>query len=64
MCEVRKADVQRMTEEEAKVVIRTPGYPNVAEVLEAFDVAYEVLGKDASLTDIYRWAEGGQFRDS
>ena len=53
-----------MTEEEAKVVIRTPGYPNVAEVLEAFEVAYEVLGKDASLTDIYRWAEGGQFRDS
>ena len=42
-----------MTEQEAKVVIRTPGYPNVAEVLEAFDVAYEVLGKDASLqTDI------------
>ena len=64
MCEVRKADVQRMTEEEAKVVIRTPGYPNVAEVLEAFEVAYEVLGKDASLTDIYRWADNRQFRDS
>ena len=53
-----------MTEQEAKVVIRTPGYPNVAEVLEAFEVALSVLGKDASLTDIYRWAEGGQFRDS
>lgn len=53
-----------MTEEEAKVVIRTPGYPNVAEVLEAFDVAYEVLGKDASLTDIYRWADNRQLTES
>lgn len=64
MCEVRKTDVQRMTEQEAKVVIRTPGYPNVIEVLEAFDVAYEVLGKDASLTDIYRWADNRQFTES
>ena len=64
MCEVRKADIQRMTEEEAKVVIRTPGYPNVAEVLEAFEVAYSVLGKDASLTDIYRWADNRQLTES
>ena len=64
MSEVRKTEVHGMTEQEAKVVIRTPGYPNVAEVLEAFEVALSVLGKDASLTDIYRWAEGGQFRDS
>ncbi len=47
-----------MTEEEAKVVIRTPGYPNVAEVLEAFEVAYNVLGRDATLAEIYRWADG------
>lgn len=64
MCEVRKADVQRMTEEEAKVVIRTPGYPNVAEVLEAFEVAYSVLGRDASLNEIYRWAENRQLTES
>ena len=63
MCEVRKTDVQRMTEEEAKVVIRTPGYPNVIEVLEAFDIAYEVLGQDATLNEIYKWAEN-KFIDS
>lgn len=57
MSEVRENEVQGMTEEEAKVVIRTPGYPNVAEVLEAFDVAYEVLGQDATLTEIYKWAD-------
>lgn len=64
MSEVRKAEVQRMTEEEAKVVIRTPGYPNVAEVLEAFEVALSVLGKDASLADIYRWADNRRFTES
>lgn len=53
-----------MTEQEAKVVIRTPGYPNVAEVLEAFEVALSVLGKDASLTDIYRWADNRQLTES
>lgn len=63
MSESKHTRQRYMTEEEAKVVIRTPGYPNVAEVLEAFEVAYEVLGKDASLTEIYKWAEN-KFIDS
>ena len=53
-----------MTEEEAKVVIRTPGYPNVVEVLEAFEIACEVLGEDVNLTDIYRWADNKQLTKS
>ena len=46
-----------MTEDEARAVIRTPGYPNVRKVLEAFDVAYRILGQDATLKEIYKWAE-------
>ena len=47
-----------MTEQKAKEVIRTPGYPNVMEVLEALEVAESILGPDIKMTDVYKWAEG------
>ena len=46
-----------MTEKRAKEIIRTPGYPNVMEALEAKDVAIAVLGDDMTAGDMYRWAE-------
>ncbi len=46
-----------MTIPEAKTIIRAYGYPNVAETLEAFEVAKQALGQDATMRDIWRWAE-------
>ena len=50
--------VVEMTEQEAKDIINTPGYPNVAKSLEAIGVALDVLGEDATMREIYAWAEG------
>ena len=46
-----------MTEQKAKQIIRAAGYPNVMEVLEAFEVAYSALGEDAKMAEILKWAE-------
>lgn len=46
-----------MDAERAKEIIRTPGYPNVMEVLEAMEVAESILGPDIKMTDVYKWAE-------
>jgi len=46
-----------MSVRRAKEVIRTPGYPNVMEVLEAMEVAESILGPDIKMTEVYKWAE-------
>ena len=47
-----------MTEAEAKAILNSYGYPNIAEHLEAIRVALSVLGESATMTEIYKWAEG------
>ena len=47
-----------MTEAEAKRILTEYGAPaNIAEHIEAIRVALSVLGKDATMEDIWRWAE-------
>ena len=47
-----------MTEAEAKRIISSYGAPaNIAQHIEAINVALEVLGKTATLGDILKWAE-------
>ena len=50
-------DHSQMTEDQAKNIISQYGYPNVLEAFEALHVAYSVLGADAGLDEIYKWAE-------
>ena len=46
-----------MTEQEAKAIISSYGAPaNIAQHIEAIQVALEVLGEDATMEDIWRWA--------
>ena len=46
-----------MTEQEAKRIISSYGAPaNIAEHIEAIQVALRVLGEDATMTEIWRWA--------
>ena len=47
-----------MTEAEAKVIIAHDLYGNIAKRLEAIEVAMRVLGEDATMTEIWNWAEG------
>lgn len=48
-----------MTEAKAKEVLRRYGPPeNVAEHIEALQVALYVLGDDVSMKEIWKWAEG------
>ncbi len=48
-----------MTEAEAKQIINhdTPT-GSIAARIEALDVAYSVLGLDATISQVYAWAEG------
>ena len=47
-----------MTEQEAKTIISSYGAPaNIAQHIEAINVALEVLGEDATMEDVWRWAE-------
>ena len=47
-----------MTEAEAKRIISSYGAPaNIAQHIEAINVALEVLGKTATMGDILKWAE-------
>ena len=47
-----------MTEAEAKRIISSYGAPaNIAQHIEAINVALEVLGKTATIGDILKWAE-------
>lgn len=46
-----------MTEQEAKAIISSYGAPaNIAQHIEAIRVALEVLGEDATMEDVWKWA--------
>ena len=46
-----------MTEAEAKAIISSYGAPaNIAQHIEAIQVALSVLGEDATMEDVWRWA--------
>ena len=46
-----------MTEQEAKRIISSYGAPaNIAEHIEAIRVTLEVLGQDATMEDVWKWA--------
>ena len=46
-----------MTEAEAKKILTEYGAPaNIAEHIEAIRVALRVLGKDATMEDVWKWA--------
>ena len=47
-----------MTEDEAREIIRHEAYTNVRKHIEAIEVAIRVLGDDATMADIWRWADG------
>lgn len=49
-----------MTEERAKEVIRSDPTGNIAERIEALEVAREVLGWDCTLEDIWEWVDNAQ----
>lgn len=47
-----------MTEQESKAIISSYGAPaNIAEHIEAIRVALRVLGEDATMEEILKWAE-------
>ena len=46
-----------MTEQEAKKILSEYGAPaNIAKHIEAINVALEVLGQDATMEDVWKWA--------
>lgn len=46
-----------MTEEEAKRIMTEYGAPaNIAQHIEAINVALRVLGEDATMEDVWKWA--------
>ena len=46
-----------MTEAEAKKILSEYGAPaNIAQHIEAINVALEVLGEDATMEDVWKWA--------
>ena len=46
-----------MTEQEAKVIISSYGAPaNIAQHIEAINVALRALGQDATMEDVWKWA--------
>ena len=48
---------EQMTEQEAKeIILQDPG-GNIFRRIKAIQYAQSVLGEDATMGDIYRWAE-------
>ena len=46
-----------MTEQEAKAIINSYGAPaNIAQHIEAINVALRVLRQDATMEDVWKWA--------
>ena len=46
-----------MTDPEAKAIISSYGAPaNIAQHIEAINVALEVLGEGATMEDVWKWA--------
>lgn len=48
-----------MTEEEAKKIIRDDPRGDVIQRLTALAVAENALGEDCTMSEIWKWAEGG-----
>ena len=48
-----------MTEAEAKKIIIDDPEGNIVKRMEAIAVARSVLGEDATMEQIWKWAEGG-----
>ncbi len=48
-----------MTEQEAKTIIREDPKGDIMKRLEALEIAERILGKDCTLSDIFKWAEEG-----
>jgi hypothetical protein len=47
-----------MTQERAKQIINSYGAPaNIVEHMEAIQTAQRILGEDASMKEIWRWAQ-------
>lgn len=47
-----------MTEAEAKKILKQSGPPeNIADHIEALQVAIQILGDDATMKEIWKWAE-------
>lgn len=54
-----------MTEAEAKRILTEYGAPaNIAQHIEAIRVALKVLGQDATMTEIWRWAKNDKDSDN
>ena len=52
-----------MTTERAKQIINSYGAPaNIVEHMEAIQTAQRILGKDAGMREIWRWAQDGETR--
>ena len=46
-----------MTEREAKIILHSYGPPaNIRKHIEAIEVATKILGEDATMEEIWRWA--------
>ena len=46
-----------MTEQEAKAILHSYGPPvNIRKHIEAIEVATSILGEDATMEEIWRWA--------
>jgi hypothetical protein len=46
-----------MTEQEAKDIIRADPQGNIKQRMEALEVAEQVLGKDYTMTEFWRWVD-------
>ena len=54
-----------MTEQEAKAIISSYGAPaNIAQHIEAINVALRVLGGKATMAEIWRWAKNDKDSDN
>jgi hypothetical protein len=50
-----------MTDPEAKAILNSYGAPvNIVEHMEAIQTAQRILGKDAGMKEIWRWAQDGE----
>lgn len=50
-----------MTQERAKQIINSYGAPaNIVEHMEAIQTAQRILGEDAGMKEIWRWAQDGE----
>ena len=54
-----------MTQERAKQIINSYGAPaNIVEHMEAIQTAQRILGEDAGMKEIWRWAQDDKNSDN